>query len=295
MSHQKEYLQLHFIVILWGFTAVLGLLIKMPVLEMVFLRTAISSIALAIIVKGKRLDLIFNKKELILVIITGFFFAGHWLLFFGSARVANASVALVGYATATFWVSIIEPFANKSRIRILEVILGVIVLAGIYIIFRSDFDSILGLIMAIGCGLLAGLYAILNKRLTPNHNHLSLTFIEMTAAALAIGIFLPIYSNLLKPDYHINLIPTLSDLGYLLILSLLCTVYAVSASIKIMKKLSAYVVSLSLNMEPVYGIILALIIFGDSEKMNPGFYLGSAIIILSVLGYPLLNRTKKIT
>jgi len=290
MSHTKDYLQLHFIVILWGFTAILGLLISLPVLEMVFLRTAIAAIALAGIVRFRKLKIDFQRQEMMLVIITGVFFAGHWLLFFGAAREANASVALVGYATATFWVSLIEPFISKRKFEKFEVLLGLTVIAGIYIIFRSDFESLTGLIMAVGCGLLAGLYAILNKKFAVKHNHMSLTFVEMSTAAMAIGVFLPVYALVIKPDYDIHLWPAPADWIYLLILSLVCTVYAVSASIKIMKKLSAYVVSLTYNMEPVYGILLALLIFGDSEKMTSGFYLGSAMIILSILVYPVVNR-----
>ena len=295
MSHHKEYLHLHFIVILWGFTAILGLLITMPVLEMVFLRTVIATLALGLIVHGRKLEMNFSRRELFKVIATGVLFAGHWLLFFGAAREANASVALVGYATATFWISLLEPVIARSRINKMEVVLGIIVMFGIYIIFQSDFNSALGLAMAIGCGFLAGIYAILNKQFTVKHNHLVLTYLEMFGAAIFIGVFLPIFALLIKPEYELSIMPTPMDWVYLLILSLVCTVYTISTSIKIMKKLSAYAVSLTLNLEPVYGIILALLIFGDSEKMQTGFYIGSAIIIASVLGYPVANRGKRIS
>jgi drug/metabolite transporter (DMT)-like permease len=168
-------------------------------------------------------------------------------------------------------------------------------MAGVYIIFQSDFDSASGLLMAVGCGFLAGVYAILNKRFTVKHNHLVLTYLEMAGAALSIGIFLPVFAFLIKPEYQLSLVPELLDWFYLLILALVCTVYTISTSIKIMRKLSAYAVSLTLNLEPVYGIILALLIFGESEKMQFGFYLGSAILIASVLGYPIVNRNKRVS
>ena len=295
MSHQKEYLHLHFIVILWGFTAILGLLITMPVLEMVFLRTIIATVALGLIVHLRKLEMKFTQGELFKVIATGVLFAGHWLLFFGSAREANASVALIGYATATFWVSLLEPVIVRSKINKVDVLLGIVVMLGIYIIFQTDFGSVLGLAMAVGCGFLAGIYAILNKKFASKHNHLVLTYLEMFGAALSLGVFLPIFSLLIIPDYELSLIPSSLDWVYLLILSLVCTVYTISTSIKIMKKLSAYAVSLTLNLEPVYGIILALLIFGDSEKMETGFYVGSAIIIASVLGYPVANKRNRIS
>lgn len=292
MAFQKEHLHLQFIVILWGFTAILGILISMPVLEMVLWRTSIASLALAAIVYFGKLERNFSRREFIKVFLTGSLFAAHWVLFFGAARVDNASVALIGYATATFWISLIEPVVTKSKFKWVEVILGIIVMLGIYIIFQSGFDSIIGLAMAVGCGFLAGIFAILNKQFTIKHNHLVLTYVEMSGAAFFLAIFLPLYSFLINPSYQLSLLPSGMDLVYLLVLSLACTVYPLSASIKIMKKLSAYVVSLTLNMEPVYGIVLALLIFGESERMQPGFYIGSAIVIFSVLGYSMIHKQK---
>jgi len=289
----KEYFQLHFIVLLWGFSAILGLLIKIPVVEMVFYRTLIASFALGLIVYFGQNKFNIGYLEIVKILSVGILFAAHWILFFASARLSTASIALVGYATSTFWTSLFEPLITRGKIKLYEVIMGLVVLVGIYIIFRVEFDYFLGLTLAIACGFLAAIFFVLNKKFTEKYDYYTITFYEMTGACLSIALFLPLYRQWFTVDSKLHLNPDLMDWLYLAILSLVCTVFTISTAIKLMRKLSAYSINLVTNMEPVYGIILALLIFGEKEKMSIEFYYGTTIILLTVLSYPIINRNQR--
>jgi drug/metabolite transporter (DMT)-like permease len=286
----KDYLFLHFIILIWGFTAILGLLISTPPVEMVFFRTSISAVGIMFIMWFRgirfRLDKVSDFKQAALV---GVLLGAHWILFFLSARVSTASVCLAGMATTSLWTSLVEPIYFKKKVQRFEVSLGVMALIGMLIIFNVEISYILGLSLALVSALCAALFTVINSKLTRDNNHFSLTFYEMIFATLAIVIFFPFYQYFFSTG-PLQLLPKPEDWFWLLILALLCTVFAYSYSIKLMKRLSAFSVNLSVNLEPVYGIILALIVFGESEEMSPGFYLGTGLIMLSVLAYPILNR-----
>lgn len=290
MPTYKDYLHLHFLVLIWGFTAILGLLINIPAVEVVFYRTLIATIGLMILLYARRISFIIGRPNVLKLLSTGVLIAGHWILFFWSARVSTASVCLAGIATTSFWTSFLEPLVLRKRIKWYEVFLGLIVILGLYIIFHFEFNHAVGLAMALGSAFLAALFTVINARFTKHMHHYQITFYEMIGACVSILLFFPVYKYFLTPDNAIHLTLNFYDLLYLSILALVCTVYAYSASIDLMKKISAFSVNLSVNLEPVYGIILAVIIFGDREKMQPGFYAGAAIILLSVLAHPLLNK-----
>ena len=286
----KDYIHLHFLVLIWGFTAILGLLITIPAVEIVFYRTLISAAGLAVLMMILGLSFRIGRGEIIRLLLTGSLIAGHWILFFASARVSTASVCLAGMATTSFWTSLLEPMSTGEKIKWYEVMLGLVVIAGLYIIFHFEFDHAPGLIMALGSAFLAALFTVINKHLSVRHHHHTITFYEMAGAFVSIVLFLPLYQRYLAESGQIQLVMTSMDFVYILILALVCTVYAYSASIGIMKKISAFTVNLIVNLEPVYGIILAVIIFGDKEKMQPGFYIGAAVILASVLVHPILDR-----
>jgi drug/metabolite transporter (DMT)-like permease len=293
IADTKDYLHLHFLVFIWGFTAILGLLISIPAVEIVFYRTLIASIALWILLKYRRRNLALGQVEIIKIFTTGFLIAAHWILFFAAARVSTASVCLAGMATCSFWTSLLEPLLTRRKVKAFEVFLGLLVIAGLYIIFRFEFNHALGLGMAVVSAFLAALFTVINSKFTRRHNPYSITFYEMAGACIGIGLFFPIYLSFWAVNGKLQLVPQQLDWLYLLILALVCTVYAYSVSVELMKKISAFSVNLAVNLEPVYGIILALLIFGEREKMQPGFYFGTAIILLSVLSYPVINRIKR--
>lgn len=290
MPEIKDYLHLHFLVLIWGFTAILGLLITIPPVEVVFYRTLIASLGLGLLMYYKRLSFNIGKVHITKLLFTGSLIAGHWILFFTSARISTASVCLAGMATTSFWTSILEPIILKKKIKWYEVLLGIIVILGLYIVFHFEFTHALGLLLALISAFLAALFTVINGRFAKVFHHQTVTFYEMMGACISITLFFPLYAATYAIDNQLNLYPTSSDFIYILLLALVCTVYAYAASIDLMKKISAFSVNLTINLEPVYGIILALIIFGEKEKMNAGFYIGAGIILLSVLAHPILNR-----
>lgn len=289
----KDYLHLHFLVLIWGFTAILGLLITIPPVEVVFYRTLISLVGLGVVVYSRNLSFDIGKKEIINILLTGTLIAIHWILFFASARISTASVCLAGLATTSFWTSLLEPILLKTKIKWYEVFLGVIVIIGLYIIFHFEFNHALGLLMALISAFIAALFTVINVRFAKVHHHHTITFYEMVGACGSIVLFFPFYKYYLTNDYQLHLRLSYSDLLYISILAIVCTVYAYSAAIELMKKISAFSMNLTVNLEPVYGIILAVIFFGEREKMHTGFYIGVIIILISVLIHPFLNKYYK--
>ncbi|EAZ79531.1 DMT family transporter [Algoriphagus machipongonensis] len=284
----RDYLMLHFIVLIWGFTAILGLLISLPAIELVFYRTLIASIGVALLFTVKKGSLVLPPIDILKVTATGGIIALHWILFFWSARVSTASVCLAGMATTSLWTAFVEPIFNRSKIKWYEVALGLLVISGLLVIFSFETGYWLGLLMALGSAMLAAIFSVINGKLTKKHGPYQITFYEMTGACLASALFLPIYSVLIAED-GLKMNWEGYDWFWLFILGGVCTVYAFSVSVDLMKRLTVFSINLTINLEPVYGIVLAVLIFGESEKMTPQFYLGTAIILVSVLSYPVIN------
>lgn len=288
----KDYLMLHLIVLIWGFTAILGLLISLPAIELVFYRTLIASVGVAGLFLLKRKNLLIPFPAMIKVTGVGFVIAMHWILFFWSARVSTASVCLAGMATTSLWTAFVEPLFNRTKIKWYEVGLGLMVISGLLVIFSFESGYWLGLSMALASAFLAAVFSVLNGKLAHRHNPYQITFYEMAGACLFTLLFMPIYSNFMTDEgLQLNWIG--HDWFWLFILGVICTVYAFSVSVELMKRLSVFSINLTVNLEPVYGIVLAVLIFGESEKMTPQFYLGTAIILVSVLTYPVLNYLNK--
>jgi len=286
----KDYLQLHFLVFLWGFTAVLGKLVSIPSVEMVFYRTLLAAAGAGVLILMTRGTFAVSKSDLIKILLTGIIVAVHWLTFFGSGRISNPSTSLVGFATCSFWAALFEPLAKRKKIQILEIGLGLVVIIGLYIIFTGDFQYPLGLFLGIISGLTAALFSVINSRLVVRVSANTITFYEMAGACLIIFLFFPFYQNTWADDGQLNLVPLWSDWIYIAIMAWACSVYAYSAAITLTKKLSVFFIQLALNLEPVYGIALALIVFGNKEIMGWNFYAGTLIIISAVVIYPILKK-----
>ncbi len=286
----SDYFKLHFIVFLFGFTAILGKLVSLPSVEMVFYRTLLAALGMGalIIVRGGSFALP-SVKDFLKLMLTGFIVALHWLTFFGSGRVSNPSVSLVGFATCSFWAALIEPIAKRKKIRPMELGLGMAVLIGLYVIFTFDFHYVLGLLLGIASGLTAAVFSVINSKLVTRMSSYTITFYEMVAACLGIILFFPFYQPYFSGK-GLQLIPSAADWFYLALLGWVCSVYAYSQMIDLSKKLSVFFIQLALNLEPVYGIGLALLIFGKQEVMGWNFYVGTLIILTSVALYPLLRR-----
>lgn len=279
---------LHFIVLIWGFTAILGLLISLPSIELVFYRTLIATLGVAILFLIKKKKLIIKPKDMVQVTAVGFIIASHWILFFWSAKISTASVCLAGMATTSLWTAFVEPIFNKTKIKWYEVALGLMVISGLLVIFSFEGGYWIGLVMALVSALLAAMFSVINGKLTQKHNPYQITFYEMAGACLCSALFMPFYSLFISQG-ELKLNWEGYDWLWLFILGGVCTVYAFSVSVELMKRLSVFSINLTVNLEPVYGIILAVLVFGDREKMTPQFYMGTAIILISVLAYPVFN------
>jgi drug/metabolite transporter (DMT)-like permease len=291
-QNTKDIIFLHFIILIWGFTAIIGLFIDLMPVEIVFYRTGLAALLLVLVIYSSRLSFgLDSRASLLKAIIVGLLMSVHWVLFFLSAKISTASVCLVGMATTSFWTSIIEPMFFDKKIQGFEIFLSLIAVLGILIVFNMEIDYFKGLLFAMIAAILAALFSIINADLTKKNNHFVITFYEMITASALAGIMMLFYSYFIS--YKSFALPGTKNWFWLFILSSICTVFAMSYSIKLMKRLSAFFVNLTVNLEPIYGIILALLIFGEQEQMSVGFYIGTGLILLSVLIYPLLNKKYK--
>lgn len=277
----KNYLLLHLIVFIWGFTAILGALISIDAIPLVFFRMGLAVLFISLYFIFKKKSFYIDKKGLIKFLFTGIIIALHWIFFFKAIKVSNVSVALVTMSTGAFFTSLIEPVFFKRRVKTLEIVLGLIVIAGLYIIFNFESQYKLGIIYALISSFLGALFAVLNGLFIKKYDADRISLYQLLFGTLFVTIYLLATNSFSLGFFNL---PKM-DWVYLFILSSICTAYAFIASVQIMKYLSPYTVMLTINLEPVYAIILALFIFGDKEKMNPEFYLGAGI----VLGVVLLN------
>ena len=284
-----DYLHLHFLVLIWGFTAILGKLIhpELSRMSLTFFRTLLAAIGLAVVLwlwkEWKRVPTQDRWRMLGVGMIMGV----HWVTFFGSAHVSSASVCLAGMSTTSLFTSLLEPLFSRRRVRPLEVLLSLTVIVGLYLIFRFEFDQSLGLGLALISAFLAAVFTIANSRFVQRHNALLITFYEMNGASLAMLVGLigvSFWTGYTKEE----LLPQSADWLWIGILAFVCTVYAYSAGTFLLKKISPFTLNLTINMEPVYGMVLAYFIL--HERMSAGFYAGALVILLSVILYPILNR-----
>ena len=284
----KAYIQLHIAVLLFGFTAILGDLISLSALVLVWWRVLITTISLFFLIKfGKTLKTL--PKSLILKYMgIGVLVAIHWITFFGAVKYSNASICLVAMATASFFTSFLEPLILKKPFKPYEMVLGLMIIPGMLLVVNNiEVSMQLGIWVGMLSAFLAALFAVLNKKLIDNTDAMTITFLELGSACLFISVILPFY---FQTENASNFLPTQSDWFYLLILALLCTTLAYVLSLNALKHISAFASNLTINLEPVYGIILAVFLLNENEELNAGFYIGSALIIFAVMIYPYVKK-----
>ena len=281
----SSHLKLHFVVLIYGFTAILGKLISMPASQLVWYRMLIALIAFFFFIRWKKTDLSISIEQFFKLFGIGIIVALHWITFFGAIKISNVSVTLGCLATATLFTSLLEPFFFRKRINAIEVIVGLLIILGLYLIFRFETRYSLGIIIALISAFLAGLFTVINKKMVMHQKASVISFYEMLGGLTGITIYLLLFGS----DDSLLTLPSPIDCIYLLVLGTICTAYAFAVQVDVMKHLSAYIVALTINLEPVYGIIMAYFIFGETEHMTEGFYFGTAIILFSVLGFPLYH------
>ena len=285
-SNLRTYSELHFVVLLLGFTGILGKLISLPAPELVVFRMFFAVISLFIILKTQKINLKAQKKMLWSAFGVGFIVAAHWTTFFLAIKLSNVSVALGLLGVGTLFTAFLEPLINKKRLSGIELIVAVFIVAGIYMIFHFEGKYVIGIIIAIISYFLSSLFSAFNKKLSHIYNPKVLSLYELLFGFILASIALPF----LAPFTDALIWPGWEDTLYLILLGSICTAYAFTATIRLMKKLSAYLVVLHINLEPVYAIIVAYFIFGVSEHMSLGFYFGAGIIIISVFLFPFLQK-----
>ena len=284
---QRAYLELHFAVFLYGFTAILGGLIHLPALVLVWWRILITCSAL--LVYG---NIYSRLKQLPRVVIlkllgVGFIVATHWLAFFGAIKLANVSVALIAFATTSFQSALLEPLLMRQKIKGYEVALGIIIVPAMAFVMNGlPSDMTLGLCVGLLSAFLAVIFSILNKSLIKKADPLSITFLNLGGGWLWLSLIMPFY---FKMDTQAQFMPLGFDWVYLLILALVCTNLGYILGIRALRHLSAFAANLTINLEPVYGIILAWLILHEDKQLTPNFYIGASLIIVSVLSYPFLK------
>ncbi|MGG8496949.1 DMT family transporter [Tenacibaculum sp. TC6] len=286
----KNYLLLHFIVFIWGFTAILGALITIDAIPLVWYRMLLAVVFIAIYFLFKKKSFEIEKKAIFKFIISGIIIAVHWITFFKAIKVSNVSVALVTMSTGAFFASLIEPLFFKRKIQAIEILLGLMVIGGLYIIFNFESQYTLGIVYALISAFLSALFSVLNGVYVKKYEATVISFYQLLFGVLGVTLFLLFTNQFSVTFFKLSM----SDWFYLSVLSSICTAYAFIASVKVMRYLTPYTVMLTINLEPIYAIILALIIFGEKEQMNPEFYYGACIVLFVVLLNGLIKNSASI-
>lgn len=285
----KSYFNLHLIVFIWGFTAVLGALISLDALPLVWWRMSIAVFLIFIYMKIKKIDFTLANSTKGIMLIAGLIIALHWLTFFKAIKVSNVSITLACLSTGAFFTSILEPIFFKRKVIWYELLFGLVVMGGLYIIFNVEGDYWFGIVLGLTSAFLSALFSVINGKFAKEYNASTISFYELFGGVLFLSAYLAFTSQF---DSNFFLI-TIEDLGWLFLLASVCTAYAFIASVAVMKHLSPYTVMLTINLEPVYGIILALLIFEEKEKMNPQFYIGATIILTTVILNGIIKNVEK--
>ncbi|MFM7728584.1 MAG: DMT family transporter, partial [Flavobacteriales bacterium] len=261
---RAAYLRMHLAIFLWGFTGLLGKLIQMSEGWLVWYRMLISSLIIGIILFVRKAWPSLPKSELLKISSIGVLVMIHWVAFYGSIKLANISVAMVCLSSVALFASFIEPLVNRQRLDKMEVLFSGMAISGIWSIYSSDHSSAAGIIVGLISAFFSALFSVLNRRIASRYEPLTISFIELSAGCIALTFFLPIYSDF-RPGAHV--FPDQMDWTYLLILSLFCTVLTWILSLQALRKVSAFTMALALNLEPVYGIILAVLFAGEAHVL----------------------------
>ena len=272
-------MNLHLIVFIWGFTAVLGALITINADALVWYRMLIASVFLVFFILHKKKSFVVPPKEFVKLIFVGFLIAIHWIFFFKAIHISNVSITLAVFSLGAFFASLLEPLFYGRKVLWYEVFFGLVIIAGLGIILQVEMNYFAGMMYALVSVIVGVLFTLINGKLTEKHDSSVITFYEFLAGVVFISIYF-LFENKFDANFFIL---TANDWILLLILSSVCTAYAFTASVKVMRKLSPYTIMLTTSLEPVYGIILAYFILGDKEKMSFEFYVGALLIVLTVI------------
>ncbi len=287
----KNLLHLHFIVFIWGFTAVLGKLITIDAAPLVWYRMLIATVLILGYVLIRKVKFKFSIKTMLWMIIGGVIIALHWVTFFMAIKVSNVSVALATMSIGTFFTAFLEPLWYKRKIIKHEVIFGLVVILGLYYIFKVDTTYWYGMLLAAVSAFLASCFTLINGNLIKEEIPSVISLFELGFGVLFLTVYFLFNQQFTTIDFFKL---SFTDLVYLLVLASICTAYAFIASVKVMRHLSPYTVMLTINLEPVYGIVLAFIVLGENKQITSSFYIGALIIITVVVLNGILKSRLKL-
>lgn len=286
----KSYFQLHFIVFIWGFTAVLGKLISLDALPLVWYRMLIAVSIIFLYIKVSKIPLVVTKRLMFGFLFSGLVIAMHWFTFFQAIKVSNISVTLACLSTGALFASILEPIFYGKKIVVYEVLFGLFVVFGLGIIFNVEGNYIEGILLALTSAFLSAMFSVINGKFAQYNDAAVITFYELLGGVGFFSIYLLFSGSFTEDFFRIST----NDLLWLFVLGSVCTAYAFLASVKVMKYLTPYTVMLTINLEPIYGIILGILVFSESEKMSTEFYIGASIIVLTVILNGVIKNYKKV-
>ncbi len=287
-SKLKNQIHLHFIVFIWGFTAILAALISIDAVPLVWYRVLLASLTLFIYFKIKKIDLKISLNAVLRFFLGGVMIALHWAAFFYAIKISTISITLITMSSSAIFVALLDPILGEKKFRFYELLLASIVIIGFVIIFNIESGYTKGIIYALISSILLAFFSIFNSKNIKKFKAVHIAFYELFFAFLFLSGVLFISNSFSIVEFKLSN----SDWLYLIILSTICTAYPFVVSTNLLKKMSPFTIVLTNNLEPVYGIILAVFIFGDKEKMSLQFYIGAAIIFGSVLLNGFL-KTKK--
>lgn len=286
----KAYLQLHLAVFLWGFTGVLGTEISMSAPAIVWYRMLGTALFIGVFIAlfGKWQKI--PKSDFKRLMLVGVLFAIHWVAFYISVKLAGASVAMVCLATASVFVALLHPIISKGKILLSEVLIGLVAVVGVLIMYvmmdhkpsvgRTAGDMRLGIVLGVGAAILSAIFTVLNKPLAERYDYRNVVFYEMLAGFILLSICIPFYLTYADAS---DITPKGWDYLWLFCLIYFCTVLGQQLVVQALQKLNPFTVTLSVNLEPVYGIILAFLIHNENRFLGPAFYLGVSIIFSSLM------------
>ena len=275
----KSYLNLHLIVFIWGFTAILGALITIPADNLVWYRMLLAGVFLGLFLVAKKKSFRIPIRELLHLVFVGLLIALHWIFFFQAIHISNVSITLSVFSLGAFFASLLEPIFYGRKVLWYEVLFGLIIIAGLSLILQVESGYINGVFFALASIILGVIFTLLNGKLITKHDPSVITFYEFLSGFLFISIYF-IFQGKFKTEFFVL---TFNNWALLFVLASICTAYAFTASVKVMRKLTPYTVMLTTNLEPVYGIVLAYFIIGGKEKMSTEFYIGALIIVITVI------------
>lgn len=285
----KSYLNLHLIVFIWGFTAVLGELITIREASLVWYRMLLAGIFLLIYLLVTKKTFLLPFKAIFKLTLVGLLIAIHWIFFFKAINISNVSITLAMFSMGAFFASVLEPLFYKRKMLWYEVLFGLIIIAGLFMIMQVEIRYLEGILCALFSVFVGVLFTLFNGKLIQQYDSTVITLYEFFAGFFFVTVYLLFQGKFTPEFFQVSG----KDWVLILVLASICTAYAFTASVNVMKKLSPYTVMLTTNLEPVYGIFLAYFIIGEDEKMSVPFYIGSAIILLTVILNGIIKNKEK--